>query len=143
MVGDNIMDVSALGDLLPRTTSTNTSSESADLINEEATFKAALDEATNKINNAKSRDIKVMTAEEIAQRDKDIREASTDLEAILLKMMYTEMYKTVPKDELFGDDNAMEIYQDMYHEELTKEIAKAGGIGLADYIYSQLTKSGR
>ena len=143
------MDISTLNStnsmssLLNSASPTNTTSEISDIINEESNFKSALDDATNKINNATKKEIKTMTKEEIAQRDKDIREASTDLEAILLKMMYTEMYKTVPKDELFGDDNAMEIYQDMYHEELTKEMAKAGGIGLADYIYSQLTKSSR
>lgn len=133
------MDVSALNNLLPHTSSTNTASEGADIISKEADFQATLDEATAKIDNAKKKDIKVMTAEEIAQRNKDIKEASTDLEAILLKMMYGEMYKTVPKDELFGDDNAMEIYKDMYHTELTKEMAKSGGIGLADFIYQQLT----
>ena len=133
------MDISSINSLLPHTSSTNTSGESAEVINENATFQAALDEATSKIDNAKKRDIKVMTTEEIEQRDKDIKEASVELEAILLKMMYAEMYKTVPKDELFGDDNAMEIYQDMYQSELTKEMAKAGGIGLADFIYQQLT----
>ena len=132
------MDISSINDLLPRTSSTNTASEGAEVINKEADFQAALDEATNKIENAKKRDIKVMTAAEIEQRDKDLKEASVDLEAILLKMMYSEMYKTVPKDELFGDDNAMEIYQDMYHGELTKEMANAGGIGLAKFIYKQL-----
>ena len=137
------MNVSALNDLIPRTSSTNTSGNMADIVSEDANFQAALDEATNKINNATKKNIKVMTAEEIAKRDQDIRTASVDLEAILLKMMYTEMYKTVPKDELFGDDNAMEIYQDMYNEELTKVMANGGGIGLADFIYGQLTKSHR
>ena len=63
------------------------------------------------------------------------------LEAILLKMMYGEMWKTVPKNELFGDDNAMEIWRDMYREELTKNMAMNGGIGLQDYIYQQLTQN--
>ena len=81
-----------------------------------------------------------MTQDEINERNKGIREASVELEAILLKMMYTEMYKTVPKDTLFGDDNAMDIYRDMYHEELTKQMAKEGGIGLADFIYEQMTR---
>ena len=48
--------------------------------------------------------------------------------------------RTVPKDELFKDDNAMEIYRDMYNEELTRVAAEGGGIGLADFIYKQLTK---
>lgn len=133
------MDVSALNSLLPKTTSTNTGSDSAQVINDEATFQAALDEATGKIERANKKDIKVMTQEELAQRDKDMKEASVELEAILLKMMYGEMYKTVPKDELFGDDNAMEIYQDMYQQALTEDMAKSGGIGLADFIYKQLS----
>ncbi|MBQ9442657.1 MAG: rod-binding protein, partial [Selenomonadaceae bacterium] len=41
----------------------------------------------------------------------------------------------------FGDDNAMDIYRDMYHEELTKQMALDGGIGLADFIYKQLTQN--
>ena len=140
----DINSVDALSNnLLPRTSSTNTASDGADLIADNAAFQAALDEATSKINNANNKSIKTMTQEEIDQRNKEIREASTQLEAILLKMMYTEMYKTVPKDELFGDDNAMDIYQDMYHEELTKQAAAAGGIGLADFIYDQLTRNSR
>ena len=134
----DVTGVSSLSNLLPQTSSTNTASESAEVINENATFQAALDSATGKIENANKKNIKVMTTEEIAERDSDLREASVELEALLLKMMYSEMYKTVPKDELFGDDNAMEIYQDMYQNELTKEMAKAGGIGLADFIYQQL-----
>lgn len=133
------MNVSSLNNLLPQMSSTNTGNEGADIINEEATFQAALDEATNKINRANN-NIRVMSTEEIEQRNQDLRDASVQLEAILLKMMYSEMYKTIPKDELFGDDNAMEIYRDMYHEELTKQMAADGGIGLADFIYQQLSK---
>ena len=138
------MEIGAFdNNVLPKTTATGTTSEAADLISQDSIFQSALDEASGKLERATNSKVKTMTQEELDKRDKEIRDASTELEAILLKMMYTEMYKTVPKDELFGDDNAMEIYQDMYHEELTKEMAKAGGIGLADYIYSQLTKSSR
>ena len=65
-----------------------------------------------------------MTDEQKSQRDKDLKAASVQLEAIFLKMLYNDMWKTVPKDELFGDDNAMDIYRDMYHEELTKKMAE-------------------
>lgn len=116
---------------------TNTASEGSKLLTEEYNFQNALEEATSKLNKNSA----IMTKEEVAERDKEIKEASTQLEAILLKMMYNEMWKTVPKDTLFGDDNAMEIYRDMYHEELTKQIAEDGGIGLADFIYQQMTKT--
>lgn len=124
--------------LLPATTSTNTGYEGSKIISEDATFTEELNKATDKLSG--SRSIKTMTAEELEQRNKDIREASTELEAILIKMVLNEMQKTVPKDELFGDDNAMDIWRDMYNEKLADQAAAAGGFGLADFIYDQLTR---
>ena len=128
--------------LMPQTNSTNTAPETSQMLNENSSFQAQLDAATDKLNKT-SPMITTMTAEEVAQRNEDIKKASVQLEAIMLKMMYNEMWKTVPKNELFsdGNDNAMEIYRDMYNEELTKAAAEGGGIGLADFIYRQLTET--
>ena len=126
-------------ELLPQMGTTNTTPDGSQLLTDEYTFQSALDEATSKLN--KSTNSAVMTKEEVEKRDQEIKDASVQLEAILLKMMYNEMWKTVPKDTLFGDDNAMDIYRDMYHEELTTQIAEGGGIGLADFIYEQMTKT--
>ena len=128
--------------LMPRMNSTNSGAEGAHMLNEESSFREQLNAATKKLDKSSAAtQIKTMTAEEIAQRNKDIREASVQLEGLLLKMMYNEMWKTVPKNELFGDDNAMEIYRDMYNDEITKKAAEGGGIGLADFIYRQLTET--
>lgn len=124
--------------LLPQMGATNTGAEGAQMLNDEASFQEQLKKATEKIDSKKSY---IMTDEEIAQRNKEIKEASIQLEALFLKMMYNEMWKTVPKDTLFGDDNAMDIYRDMYNEELTKKAAEGGGIGLADFIYEHLTRN--
>lgn len=128
--------------LMPRMSSTNSAAEGAAILNEEAGFQNQLKAATKRLEQSSaSRQPKIMTDEDIAKRNADIKEASVQLEALLLKMMYTEMWKTVPKNTLFGDDNAMEIYRDMYNDEITKKVAEAGGIGLADYIYRQLTET--
>lgn len=128
--------------LMPRMSSTNSAAEGAAVLNEEASFQNQLKAATRKLEQTSAtRQPKIMTDADIAKRNADIKEASVQLEALLLKMMYSEMWKTVPKNTLFGDDNAMEIYRDMYNDELTKKIAEAGGIGLADYIYRQLTET--
>lgn len=120
--------------------STNSTSAGSQVINEQAIFQAELDSATNRLNNS-TRKTGIMTAEDLAKRNAEIKDASVQMEALLLKMLYGEMWKTVPKDQLFGDDNAMDIYRDMYHDELTKQMAADGGIGLADFIYQQLTKT--
>ena len=126
--------------LLPQMGATGTGATGAQMLNDESNFQAQLKAATDKLDNSSTK-IKTMTDEEVAKRNQEIKEASVQLEALLLKMMYTEMWKTVPKNELFGDSNAMDIYRDMYNEELTKKAAEGGGIGLADYIYKQLTKN--
>jgi len=123
--------------LMPSMNSTNSSATGSHMINKESRFQAELDAAHERLD--KSAKSGVMTDEQIAQRNKDIKDASIQMEALMLKMLYNDMWKTVPKDKLFGDDNAMDIYRDMYHEELTKKMAMDGGIGLADFIYNQLT----
>ena len=127
--------------LMPQLSSTNSGAQGANAINEEATFQAQLRAATDKLDKKTSSGSKVMTDAEVAQRNAEIKEASVQLEGLLLKMLYNEMWKTVPKNELFGDGNAMEIYRDMYNEEITKQAAENGGIGLADFIYRQLTNT--
>ena len=125
--------------ILPQTTLRNTGTAGANVINDEESFQAQLKAATDKLEQTSK--VKTMTADEVEKRNKEIKDASVQLEAIMLKLMYSEMWKTVPKNKLFGDDNAMEIYRDMYNEELTKVAAEGGGIGLADFIYKQLTQT--
>ena len=125
--------------LMPSMNSTNSAATGSHMINKEERFQAELAAAHERLD--KSAKSGVMTDEQIAQRNKDIKDASIQMEALMLKMLYNDMWKTVPKDKLFGDDNAMDIYRDMYHEELTKKMAMDGGIGLADFIYNQLTES--
>lgn len=133
------MQVDSNFSLLPGMSSTNTAGKGVQVIGEESNFQAALQDAQSKLESAQKST--VMTPEEVAKRDAEIKAASVQLEAIMLKLMYGEMWKTVPKDKLFGDDNAMEIYRDMYNEELTKQMAEGGGIGLANFIYEQLTRT--
>ena len=125
--------------LMPQMNSTNTMQQGSKVIGKEAKFQQELQSAQNRLKKATSAN--VLSDEQIAQRNKEIKDASIQLEAIFLKMMYSEMWKTVPKDELFGDDNAMDIWRDMYHDELSKHMAQNGGIGLQDLIYQQLTKT--
>ena len=127
--------------LLPQMGATGTGATGAQMLNDQATFEKQLKAATDKLDNS-SMKIKTMTDEEVIQRNKEIKDASVQLEAIFLKLMYNEMWKTVPKSNLFSENsNAMDIYRDMYNEELTKKAAEGGGIGLADFIYKQLTKN--
>jgi flagellar protein FlgJ len=77
---------------------------------------------------------------EHAQQSKDdikLKKTCQDMEAVFLNIMFTEMRKTVDKSKLV-DTSQEDIMRSMLDTEMTKNMAKAGGIGLADMIYRQL-----
>ena len=76
-----------------------------------------------------------------AQESKDdakLKAACKDMEAMFLNMMMTDMRKTVQKSKLV-DSSKEEIMTSMLDAEMTKNMASAGGMGLADMLYRQLS----
>ena len=71
--------------------------------------------------------------------DKALRSACAEFESYFLYIMFKEMRKTInTKDSLFHS-NTEEMFQSLLDEEYGKSLAKAGGIGLADMMYRQMT----
>ena len=66
--------------LMPGMQSTNSAPTGSHMLNKEMRFQNELDAAQKKLN--KSAKVGVMTEEDIAQRNKDIHDASVQLEAI-------------------------------------------------------------
>ena len=80
------------------------------------------------------------TAAEKAQVEKDdtkLKKTCQDMEAMFLNMMLADMRKTVQNSKLV-DDSKEDIMTSMLDGEMTKNMAKAGGMGLADMLYRQL-----
>ncbi|WP_182187760.1 rod-binding protein [Pectinatus frisingensis] len=73
-----------------------------------------------------------------AKSDAKLKDACKQFEAVFLDLMYKQMRDTVPKDSLLGDSNADNILRSMHDTEMTKNIAEAGGVGLADMLYRQI-----
>jgi peptidoglycan hydrolase FlgJ len=71
-----------------------------------------------------------------------IKNVSQQFESIFLNYMLQQMRKTVPQDSLIGDSPAKDMFMGMHDDELSKELSKAGGIGLAAMLYSQLSGQG-
>lgn len=74
-----------------------------------------------------------------AADDKKLRETCREMESVFLNYLLTQMRSTVHKTNLFGDNSKQEIVQSLLDSELSKNMAGAGGIGLADMIYRQLS----
>lgn len=76
-----------------------------------------------------------------AVKDMELKKAVADFESLLISQMLKAMRETVDKDSLFGGGRAEEIYTSMLDDELSRNIASSGGIGLSDILLSQLSAS--
>lgn len=73
--------------------------------------------------------------------DKKLKKACSDLEAVFVNMMFSQMRKTVQKSDLFGGGYAEGMYEDMLYEKYAEEATKNNGIGIGDMLYKQLSKN--
>lgn len=71
-------------------------------------------------------------------KDEKLMETCKEFEAIFINMMLKEMRKTVPDGGLIEKSTGTKIFEDMYYEEVAKNISdKDDGIGLAKMLYEQ------
>lgn len=70
---------------------------------------------------------------------KKLKDACKGFESMFIQMMWKEMRKTVPENSLFGESNGEKIFRDMLDTEMSDRMSEAGGLGLADVMYKQLT----
>ncbi|MDR0826920.1 MAG: peptidoglycan DD-metalloendopeptidase family protein [Desulfovibrio sp.] len=68
-----------------------------------------------------------------------LRESCEGFESVFLQKIWEQMRKTVPK-EGFLHSKDEEMYQSLFDVELCKKMSSAGGIGLADMLYEQLSQ---
>ena len=70
-------------------------------------------------------------------KEKQLHEACEGFEAVFVQKIWEQMRQTMPKGGYMHSKDE-EMYQSMFDVELSKKMASAGGIGLADMLYEQL-----
>ena len=114
----------------------NTSKEALKATTDAARFEESLKRATQALENAKtSVDVSGISAEAESKR---LREACQGFEAMFLDIMFKEMRNTVPENSLFGESQGEKIWHSMLDTELMQNVAKSGGLGIADMMYDNL-----
>ena len=76
------------------------------------------------------------------QTAESARKISQEVESLFLHQLIKEMDETVQREEydiMYGG-NAEKTFRSLLHQELAREIARGGGIGLADMIEQQITE---
>lgn len=74
---------------------------------------------------------------------KKVKEVSQEFESLFINQLFKSMRNTVPKNDWLGGGMRKDIFEDMLYTEYSKNISKAGGIGLGDMVYRSLMKSGK
>jgi peptidoglycan hydrolase FlgJ len=70
-----------------------------------------------------------------------LRQVAKQYESLFASMMIKSMRQAVGKDPMFGSDEE-QTYQEMYDNQLSLEMTKGHGLGLADMLVRQLQKLG-
>jgi peptidoglycan hydrolase FlgJ len=76
-----------------------------------------------------------------AQDPHALREAARQFESLFTRMMLKSMRDASFGDPVFGSDS-QKFYQGMFDDQLAVQMAKGHGLGLADMLVEQLTRSG-
>lgn len=72
-----------------------------------------------------------------ASKDKKLREACTNFEAVFISKLWEQMRATVPKGGYLNSPQE-DMYRSMFDRDFSEKMAKDGGIGLGDMLYKQL-----
>jgi len=72
--------------------------------------------------------------------DPKTKAALQEFESVLIGEMVNTMFSTVETDSMFGGGQAEEIYRSMMGQEMGREIARRGGLGLTPALMSEMIR---
>lgn len=81
----------------------------------------------------------MMSPDEAAKRAQ-IKTAAQNFEASFLSIMFQEMFQGVQTPKPFGGGQGEEMFQSFMTDAFAKQMAKGGGIGLADSVGREMLK---
>lgn len=99
-------------------------------INNEMIGQTIVKDPTDKI----SREIKSGDQEKMMQ-------ACRDFESIFVNLMLKQMRSTVVESDFIEKSYAREVFESMQDEKIAEEMSKGSGVGLAQELYKQLSRS--
>lgn len=73
-------------------------------------------------------------------RQDRMRETAIDFEASFLAQMLRPMFQGLSTEAPFGGGQAEETWRSFLIDEMAKQTARSGGIGLADHVMSEMLR---
>ncbi|WP_259783152.1 rod-binding protein [Aestuariispira ectoiniformans] len=101
----------------------------------DATLTAQMDQALQSTFQNKTPDLGKIKSEKAAH------EAAVNFEAMFLTQMVEQMFSGVKtEDGYFGGGSGEKMFRSMLSQEYGHEMAKSGGIGIADMVQKEILK---
>jgi len=76
----------------------------------------------------------------LASEDRsELKRAVADFEALFIQQILKSMRETIDKGDLFHGGSGEEVYTSLLDAELSKDMARSGGIGLSEMLLRQLS----
>lgn len=73
--------------------------------------------------------------------ERKARDTAEKFEAVFLSQILKSMSVGIKSDGPFGGGNSEAIFKDVLNEEISKQIARTGGIGISDSVYREILKT--
>jgi len=83
--------------------------------------------------------LKKRLSEGVDTKEQQLKKACQNFEAVFIGKLWQQMKQSVPK-EGYLHSKQEDSYMGMFDKEFSEKMAQAGGIGLADMIFSQLSE---
>lgn len=78
-----------------------------------------------------------------AQSDKQLNEAATQFESLLVNEMLKSMWSSVPSGGLLSGSHEEELYRDMLNQTVSESIAKQQSLGIRDIVAGEMKNSAK
>ena len=111
-----------------------TNFEQADVANKLAQTEAFAEKLQKEYNKV---DAQTLPADDKEQQK--LRKTCQDMESVFINLMFTNMLNTVQRSEFLPESMGEKIMRSMLDQEMATKMSRAGGIGLADLLYQQLS----
>lgn len=68
------------------------------------------------------------------------RKAAEDFESVFIAQMLQPMFEGLKTDGMFGGGSGEGVFRSLMIQEVGKQVAHAGGIGISDAVYGQMLR---
>lgn len=68
------------------------------------------------------------------------KKAAEDFESVFIAQMMEPMFQGLKTDGMFGGGNGEAVFRSLMIQEVGKEIAKGGGVGISDGVYREMLR---